>query len=153
MLPPDVNVVMARAPSSSRVLLLAMLPAAGRFSPGESAMVTCRVSETSTASSFTVRVTVNVVFATTLGAVNEVDSAARFASVTPDGPSWVHSYVRSSPVSTSVAVPERVTLSPSPTVWSRPASTVGELLRVTRESSPARRRIWTPSSTDEATAA
>ena len=91
-------------------------------------MFTCRVSETSTVPSFTVRVTVTVVLAATFGAVNEVDGAAGSANVIARVPSWVHEYVWVSSVSPSVAVPERLTVAPSATSWFCPASTVGGLL-------------------------
>ena len=95
---------------------------------GESVMVTCRVSETSTVPSSAVRVTVMVVLAATSGAANVVDSADEFANVIARAPSWVHEYVRLSSGSSSETVPERVTVAPSTTSWSAPASTSGALL-------------------------
>ena len=141
-----------------------MLPAAGRFSPastaggmlGESVMVTCRVSETSTVPSFTVRVTVNVVFAATFGATNEVGQriGAGFANVIPDGavvgprvPQVVLQIV------ISRRCPRGLTVAPSTTSWSAPAFTMGGLLGVIGGASPVRRRIWTPSSAYAVTAA
>ena len=91
-------------------------------------MVTCRVSVTSTVPSFTVRVTVMVVFAATPGAVNDADRESESVMVIARVPSWVHEYARASSGSPSVAVPKRFTVAPSATSWSAPAPTSGGLL-------------------------
>ena len=61
------------------------------------------------------------------GAVNVVNCEVAFDTVMGRTESWLHKYVRWSP-SWSEAVPFSVTASPSLTVWSCPASTVGGLL-------------------------
>ncbi len=95
---------------------------------GESVTVTCRVSETSTVPSSTVRVTVMVVLAATSGAVNDADKESEPVMVIERVSSWVHEYARVSSGSSSETVPERVTVAPSATSWSCPALTVGGLL-------------------------
>ena len=78
--------------------------------------------------SLTVSLKVYVVSEGTSGAVNVVEAEEALAKVIPEPDVSDHLYdVMASP-SGSVAVPDKVTVSPSPTVWSVPAFTVGGML-------------------------
>ena len=103
-----------------------MLPAAVGCSPS----IIVRSSESVTVSvpSDTVRVSVMTVSESTWGAVNVVEGEAASAkSIAGEAGLCVHSYVRGSPPG-SLTVPDRVTTTLSPTVWSGPASTVRRML-------------------------
>ena len=89
--------------------------------------------------SLAVSLKVYVVSEVTSGAVNVVEAEEALTKVIPAGMAD-HVYdVMASP-SESVAVPDKVTVSPSPTVWSVPASTVGGVLG----SGISILIIWTP---------
>ena len=92
-----------------------------------SVMVIMMLSETVMMPSETVRVNSTAVSSETLGTVKDgvsVESSSDMDSVE----SCDHEYVRLSSGSASVAVPARVTVSPSVTSWSVPAFTVGAVL-------------------------
>ena len=92
--------------------------------PEVSFTVTSIVSNPSSVPSLAVSLKVYVVSEVTSGAVNVVEAEEALVKVIPAGMAD-HVYdVMASP-SESVAVPDKVTVSPSPTVWSVPASTVG----------------------------
>ena len=147
MVPPETKVSMPLAPSSTRVALLPILPAGAGFAGLTSRTVMVTVSEAAATPLETVRVNTKSVSADTPGAVNVVEPEKRSAMRTAGlaGLVWFHRYVRVASASSSSAVPTSVTVSPSLTVWSAPAFTVGALL--------VRRSIWTPWSPDEETAA
>ena len=117
--------------SPSVVVRQVVTKAEGGRASGTSVTVRFMLSEEVSVPSLTVSVRVRVVLASTCGAVNVVDSAVRLVrAMSRVAGSWDQPYVRAPP-SSSEAVPDRVTVWPSATVWSAPASTEGGALRWT----------------------
>ena len=87
--------------------------------PEVSFTITSIVSNPSSVPSLAVSLRVNVVSEVTAGAVNVVEAEETLVKVIPV-PGWAdHVYDTASP-SESVAVPDKVTVLPSPTVWVHP---------------------------------
>ena len=91
--------------------------------------VTTISSDPESVPSSAVSVRVKVASASTAGAVKVVEAEESSANVMPEPDGADQEYdSMESPASGSVADPDRVTVSPSPTVWSGPAATTGGLL-------------------------